>query len=488
VHRPFWLGAGPSNCCDRGDCGQPEQCIDTDGVVETDPTKCLIASGDSWGDPHLVTFDRLAYDFQSVGEFVLARSLAQDLEIQIRTAPWRNSRHIAVSIAVALRVAGDRVGLYLGRTPALYVNGEPTELGLNPIELPGGGRVEAAGAAVSVHWGDGSQVLLTSRGAYFDIKVRLSSRRARSVEGLLGNFDGNRANDLITQGGEVLVGRPTLQQFYQVYGESWRVTAEESVFDYLEGESTDGFTDRTFPDGLASAESLPADARSRAEAACAAAGVTDPILLEACILDVGFTGDEAFAASSGDVGSPGEALEKPTCGHFAVTWTDWTSGNTTTASGQLGDVQVTYTGQIVNAQVQGGINYWAATPATYTSPGIVDDPPGTTDIIALLGGPTTSVQTLTFSRPVIDPVMAVLSLGRPGVGARYDFDTPFEILKFGPGYFANGTLTKEDGDVLVGMEGNGLIQFHGLITSLTWTMPTAEYWHGIQVGKVDCRE
>ena len=36
------------------------------------------------GDPHIVTFDGLGYDLQSVGEFQLARSEALDLDVQAR--------------------------------------------------------------------------------------------------------------------------------------------------------------------------------------------------------------------------------------------------------------------------------------------------------------------------------------------------------------------------------------------------------------------
>jgi hypothetical protein len=50
----------------------------------------------SHGDPHLVTFDGYHYDMQAVGEFVLVRSLDDDLEVQARTGgrPARPCRRL----------------------------------------------------------------------------------------------------------------------------------------------------------------------------------------------------------------------------------------------------------------------------------------------------------------------------------------------------------------------------------------------------------
>jgi hypothetical protein len=482
----FDTGPGPSNCCSRDDCGEPQQCI-FDGVVETDADRCLIPEAYSWGDPHLITFDRLNYDFQGVGEFILVRARDDDLEVHARTAPWRNSRHVSITTAVAMNVEGNRVAVYVNRTPLLRVNGVAIEFVAGTIELPGGGTIEIRGREYTVTWSDGSTVRIRSQGAYLDSKVRLSAHRRARVEGLLGDFDGSRETDLRIRGGALLGHRPTLSQLYLEYGESWRVTAGESLFEYFDGDSTESHTDRTFPSGVVTAANLSPVARLAAEEICAAAGVTDPVLLEACVVDVGFTGDASFAESAGAIEPPEESVENPGCESISVTWADWTSGSASEVHGDLDEVEVTLTGVIANPQVQGGVNFWASTPATFTSPGIVDDPPGTSDIIALIGGPGSGVQTLTFSSPVIGPVMAIFSLGRPGLPSVYDFDTPFEILNVGPGHFGNGSLTALEGDVLSGQEGYGLIRFLGVVSSVSWTMPVAENWHGIQVGRVNCR-
>ena len=170
-----------------------------------------------------------------------------------------------------------------------------------------------------------------------------------------------------------------------------------------------------------------------------------------------------------------------------VLWVDWTAADTTSASGTTGPVSVSFSGNI-NPAAQtsgGGTNFWAVNSSTYTSNPEVDNPPPDSDIIRLTGGPGTGTQTLTFSTPVVDPVMAILSMGQLGVAVQYDFDQPFDILNVGPGFFdagGNGSLVELAGDILEGLEGHGLIQFSGTISTINWTVPTAEFWHGFTVG------
>src|SRR5882724_4519083 len=98
-----------------------------------------------------------------------------------------------------------------------------------------------------------------------------------------------------------------------------------------------------------------------------------------------------------------------------VVWTDWTSatyGALGTADGTLatpgGPVLVNYTGEVASpTQVAGGTNYWAPnTP--YLSATVPNEPPAS-DIITLSGGQ--GIQSvLTFSSPLVNPLMAIVSL------------------------------------------------------------------------------
>lgn len=166
-----------------------------------------------------------------------------------------------------------------------------------------------------------------------------------------------------------------------------------------------------------------------------------------------------------------------------IVWTDWTSADATSAAGTAGGVTVTFSG-LINpaAQTAGGTNYWAVNSSIYTSVPEVDNPPPDSDIIRLTGGTGAGTQTLTFSQPVVDPVMAIMSLGQTSVEVRYEFDAPFDVLNSGPGFFGGGILNELAGNVLQGFEGHGLIQFSGTFSSISWDIPLPEFWHGFQVG------
>lgn len=172
-----------------------------------------------------------------------------------------------------------------------------------------------------------------------------------------------------------------------------------------------------------------------------------------------------------------------------IHWADWTSataGQPGTAGGTITGPDFTttvgYSGDVTFAQVNGGTNYWV--PATPYISDEVPNAPGGTDIIAL--SRISSSNTLTFSAPVLDPVLAIVSLGAPWATVRYRFDAPFELLSAGRGYWggASNTLTVSPaGDnTLVGTEGHGVIRFHGSFTSISWDVLDAEYWHGFTVG------
>lgn len=315
--------------------------------------------GDTWGDPHLVTFDGLAYDLQAVGEFVLVRSGNAGLEIQTRTAPYQGSRVVSVNTAVAMNVVGDRVAVYL-QPRRILVNGAVLEDGPS-IALPHGGHLEVDGAIVRVSWPDGSTVRASTRGSYLDVKVLLASSHANDVEGLLGDFDGSSANDLVIRGTDSALG--AILDYDRLYGdfaESWRLTQGESLFDYADGTSTATYTDRSFPRSVVTADSLDAAARAAAAAACTAAGITDPVLFAACVLDVALTGDASFAEATTSVGAPSQGVllddegpawrrhrytrgltsrypfaASPNLGQPSIAWTDDTLRNATVLTADL---------------------------------------------------------------------------------------------------------------------------------------------------------
>jgi hypothetical protein len=179
-------------------------------------------------------------------------------------------------------------------------------------------------------------------------------------------------------------------------------------------------------------------------------------------------------------------------GSWATVWTQFNSMSTGTVMGSMGGVTVIYTSTDLNGNTQInnlGTNYWlcGATycPVYYYAPlGIT--PPDTVDMVSLNGNNV--IHTITFSSPVTNPFMAIISLGQPSTFfTTYYFDQPFTILTSGAGWWVpsfTGSLNYLGTNGLQGVEGNGLIEFPGTITQISWTGDdaNAEYWNGFNVG------
>lgn len=162
--------------------------------------------------------------------------------------------------------------------------------------------------------------------------------------------------------------------------------------------------------------------------------------------------------------------------HADVDWVDWTASDAATVTGSVNGIGVTYRGGRDFAQIiNGGTNYWA--PSTpYISP-TVPNAPSNTDIIGL----STTGGTLLFSEAVTNPIMAIVSLGQPGVGTQWHFDAPFQILSQGAGYWGSGPMTNPFGNTLQGNEAHGAIQFIGTFTTISWSITSGESWAGFTV-------
>jgi hypothetical protein len=242
------------------------------------------------GDPHLSTLDGVRYDFQAVGEFVATRDPAGGLEIQARQRPFGNSRTVSVITAIAANINGDKVEADLTSAgPTLIVAGARRPL--TPTALPGGGSIgyvpDDWGGTVTLTWPDKSTATIVSHGSFFlNLFVQPSASRAGRLEGLLGNYDGDPANDVRPRGGSPI--KPSFETLYPSYADSWRVDKTSSLFTYAAGTSTDTFTDRTFPDRAVAAKDLPG--HDWAEKVCRDNDVTDPIAIDACVIDLVTTG------------------------------------------------------------------------------------------------------------------------------------------------------------------------------------------------------
>jgi hypothetical protein len=169
-----------------------------------------------------------------------------------------------------------------------------------------------------------------------------------------------------------------------------------------------------------------------------------------------------------------------------VTWTDWasvTSGNPGSATGSVAlstPISVTYSGQTNGLSV----NYPSWNPSTTFSGGAVDNaPPQSFNSVTLTGG-TATVNTLTFSSAITNPVLAIWSLGAGGNPASFNFtsDEPFTIEAGGPSAEYGGASITKSGNNVVGSEASGIVMFEGTFSALTWTNPRFESYYVFTAG------
>lgn len=178
-------------------------------------------------------------------------------------------------------------------------------------------------------------------------------------------------------------------------------------------------------------------------------------------------------------------LASATAANATVVWTDWTSGTTGTTSGSatgtMGGVTVTYTGEM--EALNPDVSNWS--PASTWQGGPVTNAPSGQSGIQLFGGPNTATDTLTFSTAVLNPVLAIVSLGNSGNTSSFNFTTSsFTVLGGGPSTEWGGGAITRTGNNVFGSEGNGLVEFNGLVQSISWTNPTMEDYYAFTVGEV----
>jgi hypothetical protein len=286
------------------------------------------------GDPHLLTLDGIGYDFHAVGEYVLLRGQSGadvgGFEIQSRMTPALDDQgvpldNVSINAAIAMRAAnGDAVMIDSTDASPLSVNGIARSLSDGDTLDVGADRIYRDGDTYTMVFagtdgtlGDGdTQVSVVVHDTRVDLGARVSDTLAGRLEGLLGDGDGDPANDIARADGTVLERPLAFEDLYGVYRDDWRVDTEgDSLFTYDAGETLAGFYDPAKPGSLTTIDDFdPADLASAQQAADAAGLTPGTLNYDNAVLDFLLTNDEGFidSAASEDLAAPETASAAPT--------------------------------------------------------------------------------------------------------------------------------------------------------------------------------
>ncbi len=276
---------------------------------------------DVFGDPHIVTLDGLGYDFQAVGEYILVESTIpsdpRDFQVQVRFEPLEGSDLVSVTTRMSVDVGGKTIEIdALGASPIL-VDGVPItaqEIAVGAVDVDGDGTydifLDENQSEMFIVLNDlNEQLMVKNMDGVLNICVFLSDEaggHANNVRGLMGNANGDTADDLTTRDGSVTYTDPTFEELYVDYADSWAVGAERNFSD---AEGSGNFPDG-FPAAKITVDDLPDAVLAAAIAAVDEAGITDPIIREAAILDFALTGDGDFVAgAAGLAADPTEEVD-----------------------------------------------------------------------------------------------------------------------------------------------------------------------------------
>jgi hypothetical protein len=278
---------------------------------------CEVARGRSNGDPHMQTFDGERYDFQTAGDYRVARSKVVEFEVQTRQV--RHDERISVNGAVVVNVNGDKVAIYAQDFPddlkahKLRINGDIIYNDKEVNFLKNGGIVRFRNGRYEINSPTGEQVHVRHRGfsesALLEIDIFVPSCGAE-FEGLLGDADGNRSNDLRLSR-EVLADLPDnsrdsvfgngranpeqrrravnrLTYIARDFGDQFIVNEEDSHFEQPWVNIPDFIR---YPSRHLTLSDLSDEQIADAMSQCRSAGVAEEDLM-ACVFDMGYVGLE----------------------------------------------------------------------------------------------------------------------------------------------------------------------------------------------------
>ncbi|XP_062996673.1 IgGFc-binding protein-like [Elgaria multicarinata webbii] len=205
--------AGGTVKCTTFSCGPHEECRLTGGIQKCYPVGNATCSAS--GDPHYHSFDGLAYDFQGTCTYTLAKANTDNqvltpLTVNVENEPWGNGR-VSVTKMVSVKVYGITLTLLQNKKGQVKVNGvfQPLPVTFSTGKL----RVYQHGTKVFIQTEFG---LTVSYDLVYDVKVTVPSTYKGQMQGLCGNYNGQKDDEFLLPNGQVTSD-------VAAFGAAWKV-------------------------------------------------------------------------------------------------------------------------------------------------------------------------------------------------------------------------------------------------------------------------
>ncbi|XP_072230091.1 alpha-tectorin-like [Leuresthes tenuis] len=227
----FWDGEECQNLCTcngttglvqcfPNSCGPQESCRVVEGEYGCHPNPHGTCSAS--GDPHYLTFDGRAYDFQGTCRYVLATLCNETNElhqfsVEAKNEPW-NGFPVSITAEVFVNVWDYQVRMSRHNRGMVEVNGITRNL---PILLNGNISIFASGYQTFVSAGFGLSITYDG---WSTVSISVPSTYREKTCGLCGNFNGDSNDEFHTPAG-VLVSSP------DVFGAAWKVPGNYTCSD-----------------------------------------------------------------------------------------------------------------------------------------------------------------------------------------------------------------------------------------------------------------
>ncbi|CAI5658934.1 unnamed protein product [Oreochromis niloticus] len=199
--------------CTPNSCGPQESCRVVEGEFGCHPNPHGTCSAS--GDPHYITFDRKAYDFQGTCRYTLVTLCNATDELNQFSVEAKNEalngRPLSTVAEVFVNVWGYDVHMSRDRRGLVQVNGVTRNLPINLNE--GNVSIYATGSHIVVSTNFGLSVTYNGYSAVF---ISVPPNYREKICGLCGNFNGNPNDDFHTPSGTIVTSPDE-------FGRAWKV-------------------------------------------------------------------------------------------------------------------------------------------------------------------------------------------------------------------------------------------------------------------------